>query len=100
MADASFQPWTAKLVERWYIAAWLADPRLHNPGHTKALTWPALFVLRPEDAEAFKVWGWAKSQALPMSEVCRGRGWARSTFEKERARALVQIVAARAQKVA
>jgi hypothetical protein len=80
-----------KDIERWIIASYRADPRETNAGGREAVSWPALYVLRPEDQLALHLWAWCQATGERISDVCAGRGIKRSTFEARRERALRQI---------
>ncbi len=57
----------------------------------EAIAWPAVHVLHYENRIALHTWAWAKAGGHSISEVCRGRGWSRATFERRRLKALEQI---------
>ena len=94
MTDSSPLSWMPQDVERWLVVAYQCDPRERSPGVADAMAWPAVHVFDSDHRIALHTWAWAKAGGHSISEVCRGRGWSRATFERRRAAAVETIVAA------
>lgn len=108
--------WTCADIERWLITAFRVMPTtaIYAPrgntlatvgGSTPSATFDIVAftgtVLGDRSDERLAVLTWARSKATKgevggsVSELCRMKGWRRSTFEKRRRRACMRVAEAK-----
>ena len=95
--------WTPELVASWMAAYWRADPRHRSPGLAVTVSWPALYLPRPDQEfarRAVTAWTWMLGTQPDggWAGVCDGRpGWNRRTARRKAMEALQIIADAKAR---